>query len=869
LVELDIPRMLDTSGNVALKMLRQSFYVSEPKDSGVEPGYLGYQTEDAVSLFYEEYPDPIQRLDKIRSFNGKFSTLIKAYEAELDRHVVKLTYNNITEAGIVIPDTDDLARASTIKRIYDRFGWFGQTLALQIYQNARKRHLKDVNRDAVAEVLANDVARAFGMEVQDQRLIKDRHSDGRLKLPLKAKWVEGASLMNPLAGSGVSEKYYVRPVILASDDIEYLSTNHIRQLPQYFALLAVIGDRDKIGSHGQNMLVKKRELVGIDFGHAYDGMNPLINTLNFDFTFFAPTFKNYSVFLDADRSELMEGILKVARWNGEHIAPEVVASYGPDFDMVYRRIKTFADEQVFDDYIKKFTALREDNPRNASEYKVIIDDIRTKKAMHIASREQILRKFRPYIGLPAPLINTMQNFERLWAATQGNTSMRSPDGKVMLRHIRVTKNQVLEWKTAASNANTIALEAIFASKQDVLDAIEDLQTHQIKVPGFQLVPEGNRLLMTLPRSQLHAITELMREDNIKYNYHTKDFLKSEVLLSEERFSQTVDVMKQYHLELNVRAVKDQAIELTVTPEPSPTPTADNPNPRSRSQEVANFILKGLTCCDVDVAVDMNGLTKAMIPPEKLDRVTDFLKVFDACYQHYEKTRNQLQKLSNEILKKEGIGVHFILNLIYDNGQFKFHLKVRSPDEDVEIDLMTEGDILQTIVQLETLKSRVLEGYQQYRCQKYKLLLEQQVVSLSAFLREHYTAPSENQQLFTKRDPAIQLADYLSSWSDLKSGYSPVALKELGEKIAIRIRHVNHVKKERLRMSVLGGERPSEIKRFYVEIERLEKIAESIRQLQLLPGARAQADRERNEALSDSAMSDSASDSSDDEMSFRV
>lgn len=548
-----------------------SFFITGKKDAGVEPGYLSVLREDIAYALYQLFPDNEQRwaaIDKIGSVGAlqkitKIEDLItmteyqlkegeiKANDLELPTYLVKLVYE-VNSNNYIMVNAINYENCHGVKEIEKKYGYYAGMLATYGYRWAKTRHLVAVNQEATLEVLANDIARAYGMHVQDQRFNFKYTKNGEVQLLLKAKWVNGARLLAPYGGDATEKKdrNYSTQLIEGENSqleeengIQAISTNRVVDLHQNYALFLLQADRDGIGSECQNKLVVGPHMTGIDFGHAYPQTNPLLDSLKHDFTFDRPEYKNYSVFLDANRSELMKGVLILARWstNEDHVlSDKIVQSYGESFYQEWSQVEQHADQKVFDDYIRKFEALRvsEKNrllkmgvsddkaeERVAAQFDHLIQTVKNTRKSHDASLQGILKIFAPYLNYPAHIIDMMQNIERLVAGSKG-TSLRSPDGTVLLQHLRVINNPVLGWEQVASNDGSYILKACFQDGNSAKQACEVIEK-QIQSLGDQVQVSSEDLSVTIKFKEQPQNTQsvpcVFSEERIMQQHHAKDY----------------------------------------------------------------------------------------------------------------------------------------------------------------------------------------------------------------------------------------------------------------------------------------------------------------------------------------------------------
>lgn len=512
---------------------RLSILVTAEKHDGCEPGFMGIQTRDVLFYLAKKFVDKQERVEFIRQqlkahvgaarlSSEVIFSLYEQYQSELPEYLVKLDYQAIDAEGIVTPDKKDLKRTSTIKWIAERSGLLAE-LAVQAYQFSKKRSFFDINTEAVLEVIGNDIAGVFGLQVQEQQLYLDVYPNGFLKFMLKAAWLNDAKRLK-VAGDEGNRKYLVSMLEHPIHDVMFVSDKSIVNLSEYLALFAVQGDRDAIGSCAQNKLRIGDRLIGIDFGKAYQGDFSAVIDMRFDFTFNSPEFKNYSIFYDCLRSELMRGVLKVAKLHGEILDPEILKSYGGEFVDEINLIMPHADETIFDDYIGRiqiisnaFSGNSVVEEKNKACCEEMIKRIKKAKENAIKARQILVDKFRPYFTVEANVLNLMQNLEGYWS---GETSLRSPDSRVLLRHLRVIDQKVVDWKVDVSG-DRYALIASFSTASQAAAAVSAVSI--LSSENIKLDVSDYQLTISFKKIDLKNVYRLYSAEIVKAKHHLSDY----------------------------------------------------------------------------------------------------------------------------------------------------------------------------------------------------------------------------------------------------------------------------------------------------------------------------------------------------------
>ena len=538
---------------------RASMVVTGSKKAGVEPGFEANLVEDLVFFLEREYSDRKERLDYFYSQYGDLSALCQQHATSLPKYLVKQDYSP-TVFGQVAPQKADLKRAKTIKKAYELHPAWGNVCvtAFRVYKTGNP---VKINCYAVLEALANDLARASGMNVQDQRLYSATHramkgSDQEkndLKLMLKGRWLTNANTLSPLAGddrNGV-ENYRVEPILRKLKVIKFLTNDSIQDLASYFATIVVQGDYDAIGSNGGNKLEVEGKLFGIDFGHAHREENILIDTLLPNFHIPAAQlkkYKNFSIFYDCKRSELMKGFLIYAKLAGPPIDEEVLREYGVDFKKKIDGIKIGGIQKVFNDYIVKFEALAQNEPQYSKHYQAILSEIKKTKKIVDNSIEKLLKKVGDKINLSPRVHDFLDCLEKASLGKHG-TTLRSPDRTVLLSHIRVIHEDMLIPWSVKIDGNKHTFSAPYSGDEAMFVA------NQLKMFFGKRIAYSNRngkLSFSCANAHLDALIVLLKEDNIKARFHPNDYELSLALNEEKALSKLAnDLLNEYRCRLSL------------------------------------------------------------------------------------------------------------------------------------------------------------------------------------------------------------------------------------------------------------------------------------------------------------------------------
>lgn len=312
--------------------------------------------------------------------------------------IVKLDYNESERV---------LGRFKLPKRIVDGVKkWFNRLV--------RNRTSSEINEGAVAEALANDLTRIFGVPAQKLRLVKGSYSDGKPKLLLEGEYVAGRN------GAAYRDfDYFIRDGYL--DKHLMAAAGHhdeIRRLGSYKAALLLLGDRDGVGSHGQNKGFVNNSFAAIDPGHSLEGRTIRVND---DFSFsigwnarrvFEKWFANFTLFDDCPLSEKMAGWNEIEKQMAGPAVNSLFMSYFEQFSG-----QTAKDAGL--DFSEKIGDMADEIAKRYS-------------AMH-ATLAPRLALFNSDNG--PQLLDALDNVEKLTS----ETSATSPKGKVDLDYLRVVK----------------------------------------------------------------------------------------------------------------------------------------------------------------------------------------------------------------------------------------------------------------------------------------------------------------------------------------------------------------------------------------------------------------------------------------------
>lgn len=235
------------------------------------------------------------------------------------------------------------------------------------------------------------------------------------------------------------------------------------------------GDTDGIGSKGQNKAIVPldksknygsnytHQFYGIDFGKAYNqNPSPIVGSLRDDFSFEKPSdatlkFSNYSMLYDNPLSDKMKGIYLLAALRGQLTDPrksEIATEYQKSDPVFAAKLKTYpeptpgknSDLALIQKEIEHYEKLAQDagkNKKKKSEYTSYADRLKEVKKTAQETDNQILKVFESRIKLNPAQIDVLDNIEKL---TAKKASVISADGKVILNHVQVIREDRIAWQ---------------------------------------------------------------------------------------------------------------------------------------------------------------------------------------------------------------------------------------------------------------------------------------------------------------------------------------------------------------------------------------------------------------------------------------
>lgn len=459
------------------------------------------------------------------------------------------------------PGTSRIAKTTTGKKLTQSWGKaapavLGGWHAYYLVKNSAT----SVNLEAITESLSTKLAALRGFKSQEIDTIDGTYENGAPKIATIVTWSPGCrDLSGKLAGGEddytsviVAQDKNKQPIkvdndgnmiragdknqhgeidswekVLADGSVvpatedEYqqamaISEDRISGLGESLLSFISMGDRDGIGKQGQNKAIRPLdppqgnqlfEFYGIDFGKAYKGPNPILNSLQDDFSFDNPTdlkkrFVNISILYDNPLSEKMKGLYLLAAQRNL-LTPEqkaaIVSEYRDKGDVAfadkfehYPEDGPFSDLRLLQAEEQKYRDLaaetleaasaaptrKERNQliKKAEQYTTYAEKIKQIHELVIKTDVEVLKKFEKRINLTPSQIDILDNMEKL---TARNATTTSPDGTVRLNHIQVKREDRVAWQLAETGENrfTLVCEERNGNQPNKLGNIRDKLTH--------------------------------------------------------------------------------------------------------------------------------------------------------------------------------------------------------------------------------------------------------------------------------------------------------------------------------------------------------------------------------------------------------
>lgn len=324
-----------------------------------------------------------------------------------------------------------------------------------------------------------------------------------------------------------------------------------------------MGDRDGIGEVGQNKVFKKidppqgkftLQFFGIDFGKAYEKANPIINpkigNLQDDFSFNNPEnrkerFLNASMLYDNPLRDKMKGIYLMAALRNklsEEQKQRIVAEYRASGDVAFADKLAGYPKSLEDKYKNELTGKRTwlENgdlfllKKEENEYRSLADksknpDVTEEEQKHYlayADRlgeiyktakqtdDKVLEIFAKRLALTPSQIDVLDNLEKL---TAKKVHILSPDGKVILNHIRVDNKSRTAWQLEPSADGKTFVLSCDSKGSDILSRLKTIPeiAKEIGLSNTKKDPnDANKIIITLSKAQFENISKVLTEEKV-------------------------------------------------------------------------------------------------------------------------------------------------------------------------------------------------------------------------------------------------------------------------------------------------------------------------------------------------------------------
>ena len=336
-----------------------------------------------------------------------------------------------------------------------------------------------------------------------------------------------------------------------------VSEHRVSGLGESLASFICMGDRDGIGEVGQNKVFKKidppkgkhtLQFFGIDFGKAYEKANPIVDpkvgNLQDDFSFKNPSnrkerFLNASVLYDNPLREKMKGIYLMAalrnklsdeqkkmivaeyRVSGDVEFADKLAGYPKSLEVKYKDQLT--SNRTWLENGDLFLIKKEENEYRMMAKKEGLPDAEKKHYLAYADRlgdiyktaketdDKVLNIFSKRLALTPSQIDVIDNLEKL---TAKKVHILSPDGKVILNHIRVESKHRTPWQLEPSaDGNTFVLTCD-SRNSDILSKLKTMPEIAGEITIQNTKTNNNQVTITLDKEQFEKIATVLKEENV-------------------------------------------------------------------------------------------------------------------------------------------------------------------------------------------------------------------------------------------------------------------------------------------------------------------------------------------------------------------
>ncbi len=376
---------------------------------------------------------------------------------------------------------------------------------------------KDANFGAVRECLANDMLALLGTHAQKLKIIGTQYDDGTPKLLLDGTFMTGPNnepfkdfsghIVDGYLVSGNDAKRANQGQLGHNETIP--ADGSIEKLGKFKVMMLLLGDRDAIGSRGDNKGRCGNTFAAIDPGHSFEVFPSTkfrTNLMEFqnvhsDCSFDQPNkpmdkltkgYKNFTIFDDTPYLEKLEGVeeLLMLRDSGE-------------------------DELLFDAYMEAFNGIGEDGEYHAElDFRQEIQEI---KEAYMARRDDFLDRvfadripFLPSMGKPyGPAALTMvDSLEKLTSIT----SETSPNGTVQLKHLRVVERT--PWVIGEDPTGSVTFTCQSNDLTTVRQRLGSLFDH-IDASKIKLQQKGDSIVISVPRDEVENLGKIFNEEAVR------------------------------------------------------------------------------------------------------------------------------------------------------------------------------------------------------------------------------------------------------------------------------------------------------------------------------------------------------------------
>lgn len=360
-----------------------------------------------------------------------------------------------------------------------------------------------------------------------------------------------------------------------------VSEDRIYGMGESLASFLGSGDTDGIGSKGQNKAIVPlgrdknygsnytHQFYGIDFGKAYNqDPNPIIGSLRDDFSFDKPSdptlkFSNYSMLYDNPLSDKMKGVYLLAALRGQLADPrksQIADEYVKSDPVFAAKLKTYplptpginSDLELVQKQIEHYDDLssKASGKKKKAEYKSYADRLRTVLKVAGETDNKILSTFESRLKLNPSQIDVLDNIEKL---TAKKASVISADGKVILNHIQVKKDDRVAWQITppAHNGDDKFRLYCEADKVDHPEILNKLQKYAEKselkdiIQKIKLNVATGKIEAALTADEVKLLSEKLTENSVVQSRKNDDnFVGADLYRTQEQKNAFHAALKQ-------------------------------------------------------------------------------------------------------------------------------------------------------------------------------------------------------------------------------------------------------------------------------------------------------------------------------------